>query len=158
MSRTVSWSIAQYNSIIEHHSLWQNSDGAYVIDDASVWFAAGHNNENDEPGGQARVGGAGRGARPQGRRNLHRRLAALQRARGQLYRVEDDEDEEASSSDDDDEPDSGVEEGTERKTVGKIGTKKLRRIQEKAERKQRREVRETHFIVSSLSQYPCVVL
>ena len=93
--------------------------------------------ENNE--GPARpVGGQGeRVARPQARRNIRMRLAALHRARGQLYRV--DEDEEGSSSSGE-EPDGGVEEEMEKKLSGKIGTKKMKRIQEKAERRERREV------------------
>ncbi len=85
------------------------------------------------------MGGAQRAGRAQGgRRNIRMRQAALLRARGQLYRVE--EDEEVSSSGDDDEPDIGIEEDIERTALKKIGTKKLKRIQEKAERKERREV------------------
>lgn len=95
--------------------------------------------EDERPagrGGGIVVGGA---RQPQQRRNLRARLAALQRARGQLHRV--DEVEGGSSSSGDDELDSGVEEGEgEKEFEGKIGTKKLRRIREKAERKAMREV------------------
>ena len=97
----------------------------------------GPNDGNEGPAGREGMGAAGAGRR-QGRRNIRMRLAALQRARGELYRVE--EDEEASSSEDDDEPDTGVEEGLDKKISGKMGTKKLKRIQEKAERRQMREV------------------
>ena len=79
---------------------------------------------------------------PQPRRNLRARLAALQRARARVQEgLVLDEVERGSSSND--EPDYSMEEGEgEKEGEGKkIGTKKLKRIQEKAERKAMREVR-----------------
>ena len=79
------------------------------------------------------------GARHPPRRNLRARLAALQRARGQG----DGEDLAGNgSSNDDNNPDYGVEEreGEKEEAWKKVGTKKLKRIQEKAERKAAREV------------------
>ncbi len=59
-------------------------------------------------------------------------MAAVQRARGQA--------EPAPEEDGDDDIDGEEEPGDEKIPTGKIGTKKLRRIQEKAEKKAMREV------------------
>ena len=71
-------------------------------------------------------------------RNVRARLAAVQRARGQIENIpeerqEDEEEEEGSNL---------FEKAEEEQKLhtGKIGTKKLKKIQEKAERKVAREV------------------
>ena len=70
-------------------------------------------------------------------RNIRSRLAAVQRARGQVETIPE---EEAEGEEGEGVEGVGVEAGEEKMPTGKIGTKKLRRIQEKAERKAQREV------------------
>ncbi len=65
-------------------------------------------------------------------RNIRSRVAAVQRARGQV--------EPTLEEDGDHDNDEEEEPGDEKIPTGKIGTKKLRRIQEKAEKKAVREV------------------
>lgn len=75
------------------------------------------------------------GARRSQSRNVRARLAALQRARREGPMEEDTGGMEEEEEDDDvEEMVESMIEREERK-VGKVGTKKLRRIQEKAERK-----------------------
>lgn len=91
---------------------------------------------------------AGGARRPQSR-NMRARVAALRRARGEEEQVmgganwEGSEDEEEHRYE---EEQRYVEEmlAKEERKAGKIGTKKLKRIQEKAERKSMREVRCVH--------------
>ncbi|XP_064382966.1 DDRGK domain-containing protein 1-like [Halichondria panicea] len=72
-------------------------------------------------------------------RNIRSRLAAVQRARGQVEPIPEEDGEE-----DDGDGGDGIGEGIEEENIpsGKIGTKKLKRIQEKAERKAMREQEE----------------
>ena len=101
--------------------------------------------ERDPAGvvGRGRAAVVAGGARRPQARNVRARVAALQRARGEGPREWEEE-----GSEGEDEMDEYVEElveemvgREERKGTAKIGTKKLRRIQEKAERKAMREVR-----------------
>ncbi len=71
-------------------------------------------------------------------RNIRSRLAAVQRARGQVEPIPEEDGEEVNDGDGGDSIGEGIEE--ENIPSGKIGTKKLKRIQEKAERKAMREV------------------
>ncbi len=71
-------------------------------------------------------------------RNIRSRLAAVQRARGQVEPIPEEDGDEGAGDGGGDGGDDGIEE--ENIPSGKIGTKKLKRIQEKAERKAMREV------------------
>ena len=81
------------------------------------------------------------GVRRHQSRNVRARLAAVRRARGEGHTEEAVE--EVDWEDEGGQGVAAVEEMVEReeaKVGGKVGTKKLRRIQEKAERKAMREV------------------
>ena len=72
-------------------------------------------------------------------RNVRARLAAVQRARGQIENIP----EESQEDEEEEEEGSNLFEKAEEEQklhTGKIGTKKLKKIQEKAERKVAREV------------------
>ena len=86
--------------------------------------------------GAAVIGGSRRS------RNVRARIAAVQRARARATQEDGEEDDDEGEGEGDME--EGLEELDQPKFTGKIGTKKLRKIQEKAEKKAMREVGGSH--------------
>ena len=73
-------------------------------------------------------------------RNIRARVAAVQRARGQIENIPEESQEEDEEEGSDMFERAEKDEEEQKLYTGKIGTKKLKKIQEKAERKAAREV------------------
>lgn len=102
------------------------------------------NKENGDGGrGRHSHGSSGVGGAPRRSRNVRSRLVAMQRARQAAAIPEEEGEEEDRESEEEEEEEDEMDEFLkDHKLPGKVGTKKLRKLQEKAEKKARREQEE----------------